>query len=46
MIAITNKMWINPPAAYANVPIAHPIIRITAIMYKIDLMVFFLMVDN
>ena len=28
--AITNKICIKPPAAYANVPIAHPMIRSTA----------------
>jgi hypothetical protein len=46
MIAITNKIWIKLPAAYANVPIAHPMIRMTAMIYNNDLMVLFLMVND
>ena len=32
MMAITNKMWIKPPAWYPTKPISQDMIRITAIM--------------
>jgi hypothetical protein len=37
--AITNSTCINPVAEYAKVPIAHPMIRITAMIYNSDLMI-------
>lgn len=37
--ASTSNAWITPPAEYAKNPIAHPITRITAMIYNIDLIV-------
>lgn len=32
MMAITSKIWTNPPALYPTKPISHPITKITAII--------------
>jgi len=34
MTAITKRTWIMPPAANPKKPMAHKIIRITAIVYN------------
>jgi hypothetical protein len=34
IIAITNKIWINPPALYTKNPKIHPIIKTTAMRYN------------
>ena len=39
IIAITNNACIKPVAEYINTPNAHPIIRITAMIYNNDLIV-------
>ena len=39
-------MCIKPPAAYTKVPNAHPMMRITAIIYNNDLMINYLMVND
>ncbi len=39
IIAITNKMCIIDPALYAKNPIAHKMIKITATVYNILLMI-------
>jgi hypothetical protein len=36
--AITSNTWIIPPAEYIKNPKAHPIIRITAIIYNSEFM--------
>jgi hypothetical protein len=35
VMAMTNRLWMKLPAAYAKVPIAHPVMRITAMMYQL-----------
>jgi hypothetical protein len=42
MTAITNKIWIIEPALKTKKPKSHPIIRITAAMYKRELIVLFI----
>jgi hypothetical protein len=39
IIAITSNTWMIPPAEYMKKPKAHPIIRITAIIYNNEFMV-------
>jgi hypothetical protein len=46
MIAITNRIWIKLPAAYAKVPIAQPITRMTAMIYNSDLMMLMFYVNR
>ena len=38
MIAITSSTWIMPVAEYINTPKAHPMIRITAMIYNSEFM--------
>jgi len=45
IIAITNKACIKPVAEYINTPSAHPIIRITAMIYSNDLIVNVLLIN-
>lgn len=39
IIAITNKMWIKPPAWFTKNPKIQPITKITAMMYNKPLIV-------
>jgi hypothetical protein len=39
IIAITSKMWIRLPTDVRNTPIAHPIIRMTAMIYKSEFII-------
>jgi hypothetical protein len=39
IIAITNKMLIKPPTVVKKKPIAHPITRMTAMMYNNEFMI-------
>jgi hypothetical protein len=39
MTAITNNTWIMPVAEYMNTPNAHPMIKITAMIYNNEFMV-------
>jgi len=40
MTAITSKIWIKPPAEARKKPKAHPIMRITAIIYNSEFMIY------
>lgn len=42
IIAIINKIWINPPALYTKNPNSQPMINITAIKYNRLLIILFL----
>jgi len=42
IMAIISRIWIIPPTLYAKKPMAHNMIRITAIKYSRLLMVLFL----
>ena len=48
MIANTNKMCISPVAEYTKKPSSQPIIQITAMMYRMLLMIllFFVMMGD
>jgi hypothetical protein len=37
MMAITNNIWMIPPALYMKKPNTHPITSITAMIYNSDL---------
>jgi hypothetical protein len=45
IMAITSKMWIRLPTDVKNTPIAHPIIRMTAIIYRSEFMIIVLIND-
>jgi len=38
MTAITSKIWIKPPTVVKKKPIAHPITRMTAMIYNNEFM--------